>query len=181
MYRLSSYFTARTLGDLPMELILPTTFFSITYWMAGLKPRPGNFFSGLFINLFNALVSQGLGLALGAVIMDQESAITLGTVIMMLFLLGSGYFVQHVPKFISWIKYISISQYVYKLLLGSQYKPGETYPCGTNETCLVEDFPSIKTLGLDGQAISLVALAIMLVVYRLIAYLALMRIGVIGK
>lgn len=168
---------ARTFSDLPMELIFSTTFFSITYWMAGLKPAPGNFFSGLIINLLNVLVSQGLGLALGAAIMDQEPAITIGIVIVMFFLLSSGYFVQHVPKYISWIKYLSITQDTYKLLLGSQYKPGEAYPCGANGMCLVKDFPSIKSMGLNGQTISLVALAIMLVVYRLIAYLALMRIG----
>lgn len=153
--------------------------------MAGLKPAPGNFFSGLIINLLNVLVSQGLGLALGAAIMDQEPAITIGIVIVMFFLLSSGYFVQHVPKYISWIKYLSITQDTYKLLLGSQYKPGEACPCGANGMCLVKDFPSIKSkdfpsiksMGLNGQTISLVALAIMLVVYRLIAYLALMRIG----
>lgn len=49
--------------------------------------------------------------------------------------------------------------------------------CG-NLTCLVEDFPAIKSVGLDGQVLSVVALALMLVLYRVVAYLALMRIGV---
>ncbi|KAI3466139.1 hypothetical protein Pfo_022802 [Paulownia fortunei] len=181
MYRLSSYFMALTLGDLPMELVLPTIFFTITYWMAGLKPSAGSFLSGLFVLLYSVLCSQGLGLAIGAAVMDQKSATVLGSVIMLTFLLASGYYVQHVPGFINWIKYISISQYTFKLLLGSQYKPGETYPCAPNKTCLVEDFASVKPVGLDGHAISVIALAIMIVGYRLIAYLALMRIGVIRK
>ncbi|KAK3037904.1 hypothetical protein RJ639_031795 [Escallonia herrerae] len=181
MYRLSSYFLARTIGDLPMELVLPTGFVTITYWMAGLKPSPGSFFLTLFVLLLSVLVSQGLGLALGAVVMDQQSATTLGSVIMLLFLLAGGYYVQHVPAFISWIKYFSISQYTYKLMLRAQYKPGDTYPCGSNRSCLVEDFPSIKNVGLNGEATSFVALALMLVGYRLIAYVALMRIGVTRK
>ncbi|GFP78589.1 ABC transporter g family member 9 [Phtheirospermum japonicum] len=182
MYRLSSYFMALTLGDLPMELVLPTVFFTITYWMAGLKPTPGSFFSGLFVLLYSVLCSQGLGLAIGAAVMDQKSATILGSVIMLTFLLASGYYVQNVPAFISWIKYISISQYTFKLLLRSQYEPGETYPCGMDgKTCLVEDFPSVKPVGLGGQAIAVIALAIMIVGYRLIAYLALMRIGVTRK
>ncbi|TKY66553.1 ABC transporter G family member 9 [Spatholobus suberectus] len=37
MYRLSSYFMSRMVGDLPMELVLPTIFLTIIYWMAGLK------------------------------------------------------------------------------------------------------------------------------------------------
>ncbi|KAL3353195.1 hypothetical protein AABB24_020937, partial [Solanum stoloniferum] len=181
MYRLSAYFMARTIGDLPMELVLPTIFTVITYWMTGLKPSALNFFSTLFSILYNVLVSQGLGLALGAMIMDQESATVLGSVIILSFTLAGGYFVQHVPWFISWIKYISISQYTYKLLLGSQYSHGETYSCGINATCLVEDFPTIKTIGLGGKGISMVALAVMFFGYRFLAYVALMRVGVTKK
>ncbi|GMP52878.1 hypothetical protein CsSME_00018543 [Camellia sinensis var. sinensis] len=178
MYRLSSYFMARIIGDLPMELVLPTVFLTITYWMAGLKPKAENFMETLFVLLYSVLVSQGLGLALGAAVMDQKSATTLGSVIMLSFLLAGGYYVQHVPAFISWIKYISISQYTYKLLLGSQYKPTDTYPCGDTGTCLVGELPSIKLVGLDGRVLSVVALAVMLIGYRLMAYVALMRIGV---
>ncbi|KAK6154323.1 hypothetical protein DH2020_008571 [Rehmannia glutinosa] len=181
MYRLSSYFMALTLGDLPMELVLPTIFFTIAYWMAGLKPTPGSFFAGLFVLLYSVLCSQGLGLAIGAAVMDQKSATVLGSVIMLTFLLCSGYYVQHVPRFVSWIKYVSISQYTFKLLLGTQYKPGETYPCDSDKACLVEDFPSVKPAGLEGHAVSVIVLGIMIVGYRLIAYIALMRIGVTRK
>lgn len=181
MYRLSSYFMSRVVGDLPMELILPTVCLTITYWMAGLKATVLNFFLTLFALLYSVLVAQGLGLALGAVVMDQKSATVLGSVIMLSFLLAGGYYVQNVPSFIAWIKYVSISHYAYKLLLGSQYKASDTYPCGTNGVCLVGEYPAIKLVGLDGEVISIVALAIMLVGYRLIAYIALMRIGVTSK
>lgn len=182
MYRLSSYFLSRSVVDLPMELVLPTGFVIITYWMAGLKPTAGHFLHTLFVVLYSVLVSQGLGLAIGAMVMDQKSATTLGSVIMLTFLLAGGFYVQHVPPFIAWIKYISLSQYAYKLLIGSQYKPDDTYPCaGAGGHCLVGEYPAIKQVGLDGQAIGVVALAIMLVGYRLIAYIALMRIGVTKK
>ncbi|KAL3849396.1 hypothetical protein ACJIZ3_011278 [Penstemon smallii] len=181
MYRLSSYFMASTFVDLPTELVLPTIFFIITYWMAGLSPKAGSFFSGLFVLLFSVLCTQGLGLAVGAIVMNTKSASALGSVLMIVFLLPCGFYVQHVPVFIRWIKYISINQYSYKLLFLSQYKRGQTYMCGDNKTCLVEDYPIIKTVGLDGLATSIIALTIMLVGYRLIAYIALMRIGVTKK
>ncbi|XP_059282826.1 ABC transporter G family member 9-like [Lycium ferocissimum] len=181
MYRLSSYFMSRTVGDLPMELVLPTIFVIITYWTTGLKPFATNFFSTLFTLLYGVLVAQGLGLAIGAFVMNQRSATILGSVIMLSFTLVGGYFVRRVPSFIAWIKYISISQYTYKLLIGSQLEAGETYPCGINATCYVEDIPAIKSVGLGDKAISVVALAIMLVGYRLLAYVALMRLGVTKK
>ncbi|GMI63659.1 ATP-binding cassette G9 [Hibiscus trionum] len=181
-YRLSSYFVSRIIADLPMELILPTVFITITYWMAGLKPTAVNFMRTLFSLLFSVLVSQGLGLALGAMVMDLKSATILGSVIMLTFFLAGGYYVQHVPPFIAWIKYISISHHTYKLLMGSQYKPNEAYKCGEPvKICFIKDYPAIKSVGLDGQVSSAIALAIMLVMYRLIAYLALMRIGVTKK
>ncbi|KAH8518573.1 hypothetical protein H0E87_000426 [Populus deltoides] len=146
---------------------------------AWLKGSPGNFFLSLFVLLYSVLVAGGLGLAIGALVLNQRSATITGSVIMLSFLLAGGYYVTHVPAFISWVKYISFSQYTYKLLLGSQYKPGDTYTCdGAGGVCLVGDYPAIKKVGLDDQVLGAVALGIMLVGYRLIAYLALMRIGV---
>ncbi|CAL0333766.1 unnamed protein product [Lupinus luteus] len=182
MYRLSSYFFSRMVADLPMELILPITFLFIIYWMAGLKANVVNFIYTLFTLILNVLVSQGIGLAIGAIVLDQKTATTLASVITLSFLVLGGFYVQHVPKFISWIKYISTNYYVYHLFMGSQYDTSDTYPCSKGQ-CLVSEFPMIKQIGLDlrGQMISASALVLMLIGYRLVAYFALMRIGVTKK
>ncbi|KAK6934295.1 LOW QUALITY PROTEIN: ABC-2 type transporter [Dillenia turbinata] len=163
MYKLSSYFMSVIVSDLPMELVLPTIFCVITYWMAGFKPTAANFFYTLSVLLLSVVVAQGMGLALGAVIMDLKTATVLGSVIMLAFTLAGGYYVQNVPPFISWIKYISPSYHAYKLLLGSQYSPQETYPCEQG-TCPIADFEMIKGLEV-----------------KFVAYVALMRIGKILK
>ncbi|KAL6205011.1 hypothetical protein ACLB2K_022276 [Fragaria x ananassa] len=169
-------------SDLPMELVLPTLLFlTIKYWCTGLKPTVGHFLHALLVLLLSVSVAQGLGLALGALVMDHELAMTLGTVFMLSFQLVGGFFVQQVPRFIAWLKYLSFVHYSYKLLLGSQYKADETYPCDNGGVCVIADYPSIKMVGLDGQLISVIALVIMLVGYRLIAYVALMRIRVTRK
>ncbi|CAN8273681.1 unnamed protein product [Cochlearia groenlandica] len=179
MYRLSPYFMSRVIGDLPMELILPTMFLIIVYWMAGLNPNPINFLMTLSILLFHVLVAGGLGLAIGALVMNQKTATTLGSVIMLTFLLAGGYYVRHVPVFITWIKYVSIGYYTYKLLILGQYKENEWYPCGENEKlkCYVGDFEGIKHIGFQSGFVSVLALFVMLVGYRVVAYIALMRIG----
>lgn len=122
------------------------------------------------------MVSQGLGLALGAVFMDQQKATVLGTVLTLGSQLAGGYYVQRVPSFIRWIKYLSIMQYTYKLMLGSQYEEDDTYPCDSGR-CFVKDFASIKSVGLRMQMFSALMLLVMLVLYRCIAYVALMRVG----
>ncbi|OIV89571.1 hypothetical protein TanjilG_19248 [Lupinus angustifolius] len=173
MYHLSSYYVARTVGDLPMELVLPTIFVTITYWMGGLKPSLVTFVITLLIMLLNVLVSQGIGLALGAILMDVKQATTLASVTMLVFLLAGGYYIHHMPSFIAWLKYISFSHYCYKLMVGVQYSVNEFYECGPGLHCRVRDFPSIKCLDLDNMGGDVAALIVMLVGYRIVAYLAL--------
>ncbi|XP_010528033.1 PREDICTED: ABC transporter G family member 21-like [Tarenaya hassleriana] len=174
MYKLSSYFVARTVGDLPMELILPTVFITVTYWMSGLKPSLTTFLLTLLIVLYNVLVAQGVGLAMGAILMDVKQATTLSSVTMLVFLLAGGYYIQHIPAFIAWLKYISFSHYCYKLLVGVQYTGNEVYECGLGLHCRVMDYEGIRNLMTgDNMMWDVVALGIMLVGYRVLAYLAL--------
>lgn len=174
MYRLSSYYIARMAGDLPMELVLPTVFVTVAYWMGGLKPSLLVYLLTLLIVLFNVLVSQGLGLALGAILMDVKQATTLSSVTMLVFLLAGGYYIQNIPPFIAWLKYISFSHYCYKLLVGVQYSASEVYECGVGGLhCKVMEFPAIKYLGLDNVWWDVAALTVMFVGYRVLAYVAL--------
>ncbi|KAM7487578.1 hypothetical protein LguiB_025062 [Lonicera macranthoides] len=173
MYRLSSYYFARIAGDLPMELVLPTIFVTVTYWMGGLKSSLLTFSLTLLIILFSVLVSQGLGLALGAILMDLKQATTLSSVIMLVFLLAGGYYIQQIPPFIAWLKYISFNHYCYKLLVGVQYTENEVYECGRGAHCRVFDFPAIKYLGICNMWWDVAALGVMLVGYRVLAYVAL--------
>ncbi|WJX46201.1 hypothetical protein P8452_33023 [Trifolium repens] len=175
MYRLSSYFIASNVIDLPVQLFMPTIFITITYWMGGLKANASNFFQTLSVSLLYALVSQSIGQAISAVLIkNPRLVVTVGSVVMTLLVLTNGYFVQNMPEFISWIKYLSHSYYYNKLLLGSQFKNDDIYSCGQNVTCLVGNYPTIKHVGLDNQGLSVAILVAMLVGYRLIAYFALM-------
>ncbi|CAA6667042.1 unnamed protein product [Spirodela intermedia] len=166
MYRLSSYFAARTAGDLPMELALPAALIAAVYWMAGMEPSGGAFFQTMGVMLLGVLVSQGLGLALGALVMNLKTATTLASVLMLAFMLAGGFFVQKVPLFMAWIKYLSIMYHLFRLtLIGGA-------------ACYVEDYPAVKAVGLDRSDVSIAALFAMFFFYRLAAYLGLMRVGV---
>ncbi|MCL7049809.1 hypothetical protein MKW94_007233 [Papaver nudicaule] len=178
MYRLSSYFLARTAGDLPMELALPTAFVFIIYWMGGLKPDPTTFILSLLVVLFSVLVSQSLGLAFGAILMDVKQATTLASVTTLVFLMAGGYYIQQIPPFIVWLKYLSFSFYCYKLLLGVQYTDNDYYECSNGDFCRVVDFPAVKSMGSNHLWMDVCIMALMLVGYRIVAYLALRRVQV---
>ncbi|KAJ4707609.1 ABC transporter-like protein [Melia azedarach] len=176
MYRLSSYFLAKTFGDLPLELALPTAFVFIIYWMGGLKPDPVTFILSLLVVLYSVLVAQSLGLAIGAILMDVKQATTLASVTTLVFLMAGGYYVQQIPPFIVWLKYLSYSYYCYKLLLGVQYNEDDYYECSKGVLCRVGDFPAVKSMGLNHLWKDVSIMALMLVGYRLVAYMALRRV-----
>lgn len=131
-----------------MDLVLPTIFLVITYWMSGMLPNLASFVRTLVTVLYSVLACQGVGLTIGAIVMDMSNAATLGSVIMMTFLLTGGYYVQKVPPFIAWIKYLSTSYYTYKLLLESQFHEYSTYPCDGGGKCKVGEYSGVRKVGL---------------------------------
>ncbi|TKY51517.1 ABC transporter G family member 25 [Spatholobus suberectus] len=183
MYTLSSYFMARIVGDLPMELILPTVFLIVTYWMGGLKPDLWAFLLTLLVVLGYVMVSQGLGLALGAAIMDAKQASAVAAVTMLAFVLTGGYYVHKVPPCMAWIKYISTTFYSYSLLTRIQYGDGKkiSYLLGCYHGHGGSDrggckFVEEDVVGQIGTVGCIGVLLFMFVFYRVLAYLALRRI-----
>ncbi|KVH90565.1 ABC-2 type transporter, partial [Cynara cardunculus var. scolymus] len=96
MYKLSAYFMARTTSDLPLDLLLPLLFLLIGYFMVGLIPATESLFQTmLIVFLFLCIVAaHGLGLAIGAALMDLNKATTLAAVTIMAFIMVGGYFMK---------------------------------------------------------------------------------------
>nr|XP_043609676.1 ABC transporter G family member 22-like isoform X2 [Erigeron canadensis] len=163
MYRLSAYFMARTTSDLPLDLFLPMLFLLVVYFMAGLRQTAESFFLTMVIVFLCIVAAQGLGLAIGATLMDLKKATTLASVTVMAFMLAGGYFVKNVPIFIAWLRYLSFNYHTYRLLLKVQY---ETIS------------PVIDGIKLDSGLKEATALGIMVFGYRLLAYLSLRRMKV---
>ncbi|KAI5062107.1 hypothetical protein GOP47_0022646 [Adiantum capillus-veneris] len=157
MYRLSAYFMARTLSDLPIELFLAVTFVLILYFMTNLRHSFLAFIYTTLAVCLDVVASQGVGFCIGAAVMDAQKASTYASVFVLAFMLAGGYFVQHIPMFIGWIKYISFQAHTYKILLHIQYSN------------------RIKTKLTGGLEQSVLALVIMVIGYRILAYIALRR------
>ncbi|XLS83255.1 hypothetical protein HN51_049086 [Arachis hypogaea] len=88
MYGLSAYFLARIISDLALDLILPVLFLLVVYFLAGLRLNATPFSSALW------RLRYGLGLAIGATLMDMKRATALASVTVMTFMLAGGFFVQ---------------------------------------------------------------------------------------
>lgn len=163
-----------------MELLLPTVFVLVVYWMAGLRPEFGAFMLTLALLLGYVLVAQGLGLALGAIIMDAKQASTMATVTMLAFLLTGGFYVQNLPAGMVWLKYASFTFYCFRLLIGVQYKQSEITRLGLGQGQGRKNDSSdiVGEVEEVGVIASVVALVVMFVGYRILAYVALRRIKI---
>jgi len=106
-YRLSAYFTAMTVADLPVFLCMPFIFLVISYWMV--VPTLGfvTFICILFIALLSVITGQGIGQLIGAAFDDVQVGQAFATVVILFLMLLGGFFAQNLPVWLAWVKYIS--------------------------------------------------------------------------
>ncbi|XP_010676075.2 ABC transporter G family member 26 isoform X2 [Beta vulgaris subsp. vulgaris] len=176
MYRLSVYYVCSTLSDMLAHILYPTCFMAIVYFMAGFKRTIECFFLTLFAILLIAFTSQGAGELFGAAVLSIKRSGMIASLILMLFLLTGGYYVQHIPKFMRWLKYTSFMYYGFRLLLKVQYSGDQLYECESRGGCRhLQSSPSFDTVNLNGGLQEVWILLAMAVGYRLLAYISLRR------
>eukprot|EP00538_Stauroneis_constricta_P004422 CAMPEP_0119546338 /NCGR_PEP_ID=MMETSP1352-20130426/805_1 /TAXON_ID=265584 /ORGANISM="Stauroneis constricta, Strain CCMP1120" /LENGTH=818 /DNA_ID=CAMNT_0007591033 /DNA_START=20 /DNA_END=2476 /DNA_ORIENTATION=- len=110
-YHLSAYFLAKTTSEAPTRLTLPLLYMTISYWMAGIANDFGIFVASTLISLLSVLAGESLGLLIGASIDRMDRALTIATVLTLSTMLMGGFYVENIPSFISWAKYLSPFKY----------------------------------------------------------------------
>ncbi|PON86338.1 ABC transporter-like [Trema orientale] len=172
----SSIFGAVTLCDMVAHVCYPTFFMFILYFMAGFKRTVPCFFLTLFAILLVVVTSQGAGELFGAAVLSIKRAGMFASLVLMLFLLTGGYYVQHIPIFMQWLKYLSFMYYGFRLLLKVQYSGDQLYECESKGGCrTLQSSPSFDTVNLNGGLQEVWILLVMALAYRLCAYFCLRR------
>ncbi|CAI0378408.1 unnamed protein product [Linum tenue] len=176
MYPLSVYYVCSTLCDMVAHVFYPTFFTIIVYFMAGFKRTVPCFFLTLMAILLIAITSQGAGELFGAASLSIRRAGMFASLLLMLFLLTGGYYVQHIPRFMQWLKYMSFLYYGFRLLLKVQYDGDQMYECQSAGGCRpLQSSPSFDTVNLKGGLQEVWVLLAMALGFRLLAYFCLRR------
>ena len=181
-YHLSAYFLAKTLSEAPTRLTLPLVYMTFSYWLAGLNNSFVIFLGSTACTLLSVFTGESIGLLVGASIFDFEKAMVIMTVIALGLMAVGGFFVENIPPFVEWIKYLSPFKYAFDA--SQQLTFDRPVPCdgsGTLEMyCFDNDSGYVSVsevyeyLNIQGSVLFNVAiLFVIAIVCRLGAYYAL--------
>merc|ERR1712125_50029 len=106
-YRLSAYFMAMTVADLPVTLIMPLIYMLISYWMVAWSFGFSTFVLVTCIAMVGVMNGQAFGYLIGAAFDDIQIAQTVMMVVMSLLMLVGGFFNPDIPSWLAWAQYLS--------------------------------------------------------------------------
>ncbi|XP_054160064.1 protein white-like [Oppia nitens] len=184
IYRVSSYFLAKMIAELPTYIFIPSLFVCIFYFMVGLNSNVGAFFYCLLICILIANSATSFGYLISCLSKNVTMALTIAPAILMPLMIFGGFFLNNdsIPDYFIWIKYISWFYYGNEALVINQWLDITSIPCpgqqsanSTVITCIPDGRSVIKMLNFDVDNFGrdLWILVAIIVLLRLLAYIVL--------
>ncbi|XP_020294976.1 ATP-binding cassette sub-family G member 4 [Pseudomyrmex gracilis] len=121
-YSLKSFYLARTLTDVPFQIIYSTAYVIIVYFLTSQPLETNRFFMYLNVCVLTSLVAQSIGLLIGAA-MNIETGVFSGPVLSVPIVLFSGFFINFdaIPKYLKFLSYVSYMRYGFEGAMISAY------------------------------------------------------------
>ena len=103
---------------------MPILFVCVFYWMIDLSSTAEQFFLFYLISVLIGICGNSLGLLLGSIITDEKSIATAAPIVLIPFVVLSGYFKNTgtIPEWIGWAQYISPFKYGFAAMIENETK-----------------------------------------------------------
>ncbi|XP_043462541.1 ATP-binding cassette sub-family G member 4 [Leptopilina heterotoma] len=176
-YSLKAFYFARTLCDIPFQIVYSAVYVMIVYFMTAQPMEVERFLMYLNICILTSLVSQSIGLLIGAA-MSVESGVFIGPVSTVPVILFSGFFVKFkaIPSYLKILSYVSYVRYGFEGAMISVYgynraklKCSEPYCHFKSPQKFLEEMSMVDAV----YWIDVVALVGFLIGLRIVAYFVL--------
>ncbi|XP_044261652.1 protein white isoform X2 [Tribolium madens] len=178
MYRPSIYFISKTLAESPIFIIIPVILTSVCYFMIGLNSQGFRFYIACGIMILVANVAISFGYLISCVSRSVSMALSIGPPLVIPFLLFGGFFlnVSSIPVYFKWLSYLSWFRYGNGALMINQWEnvtniqcPNADLPCPKDGHVILEIFHFSEA----DFVMDVVMLAVLIIGFRLVAFLAL--------
>ncbi|XP_060652214.1 ATP-binding cassette sub-family G member 4 isoform X2 [Drosophila nasuta] len=152
-YSLRAYFISKVLADLPLQLICPTFFISIGYFMTGQPPEFQRFAMCWSLCVLTAFIGHFIGVICGTML-SMQMALFIVPAITIPFLLFSGFFIR--MSELSWFMRplcdVSYFRYIFEGLMRAiyAYDRGEL-PCHEDFCYYKSSEKFLKDFGMQGD------------------------------
>jgi ABC-type multidrug transport system ATPase subunit/ABC-type multidrug transport system permease subunit len=179
-YRVWTYYIAKTLSELPLALLFPIIFGSISYWMIGFNSAYDRFLIFLLFLTYKSMIFQALGEAISCFVHSEQEGTSFSTMAVVISLLFGGFYLNTdtLPVYAVWIYWVSPFHYAFEALFLNEFSDLK-FTCSKDEICRFPDGKAaIDYFGfnnsLSNKWIDFGFLAIFLVACKLVAFLGLL-------
>ncbi|KNC80168.1 hypothetical protein SARC_07461 [Sphaeroforma arctica JP610] len=149
-YRVTSYFLAKTIVEVPRNLIIVAINCLIVYWMVGLKAEVGAFFFFYLVLLLGVLVAESMTLCISTIFPDPQTASAFIPVLIVLSMLFGGFFIDgdSIPDYLIWLEYLSYIKYGFQAIAMNQFSEEGTTGYNALRASGLDDFSAWANVGL---------------------------------
>jgi ABC-type multidrug transport system ATPase subunit len=134
IYSTLAYYLAKVSADLPYQILFPTIFAAISYWMVGFQSDFGKFVVFSVVIVLLALIGSGFGFLVSGITGDVQLSLSIAPGVIMPCLLFSGFLanLDSMTPVLSWIGYINPVKWAFAALSLNEFR-GLTIDCSAEQ------------------------------------------------